>query len=106
MCCRSWSTDARREIGVRMALGARPAQILSSVVAQAAVVAGFGIAAGLAGATALARFMATLVFGIHSRDRLTFAAVPFVLALVAAVATILPVRRAATIDPMRALREN
>jgi ABC-type antimicrobial peptide transport system permease subunit len=96
----------RREIGVRMALGASPAQILSSVVVQAAAVTGFGIAAGLAGAMALARFMATLVFGIDSRDPLTFAIVPFVLALVAAVAAILPARRAATIDPMRALRED
>jgi ABC-type antimicrobial peptide transport system permease subunit len=95
----------RREIGVRMALGARPAQIVSTVVAQAAVVTGFGIAAGLAGAMALARFMATLVFGIHARDPLTFAIVPIVLALVAAVAAILPARRAARIDPMRALRE-
>jgi putative ABC transport system permease protein len=96
----------RREIGVRMALGARPVQILTSVVAQAALVTGFGIAAGLGGAIALARFMATLVFGINTRDLLTFAIVPLVLAVVAAAATFLPARRAATIDPMRALRED
>ena len=95
----------RREIGLRMALGARPAQILISVVAQAATVTGLGIAAGVAGAAALAHLMASLVFGITPRDPLTFAAAPIVLAIVAAVASIVPARRAATVDPMAALRD-
>jgi putative ABC transport system permease protein len=94
-----------REIGVRMALGARPVQVLASVAAQAAAVTGFGIAAGLAGALMLARFMATLLFGVPSRDPLTFALVPVVLAVVAAAAAIVPARRAARVDPMVALRE-
>jgi ABC-type antimicrobial peptide transport system permease subunit len=94
----------RREIGVRMALGARPAQILGSVLAQAAAVTGFGIGAGLTGALLLARFMATLVFGIPARDPLTFVLVPLMLAVVAAAAAIVPARRAAAVDPMDALR--
>jgi ABC-type antimicrobial peptide transport system permease subunit len=96
----------RREIGVRMALGARPAQILRSVISQAATVTAIGIAVGLAGALVLARFMATLVFGIPSRDPLTFVVVPIVLALVAVATAIVPARRASRVDPMHALRED
>ena len=96
----------RREIGLRMALGARPAQILLSVVAQAATVTGLGIAGGMAGAAALAHVMASLVFGIGHRDPLSFAVAPVVLAIVAAVASIVPARRAAAVDPMAALRED
>ena len=88
-----------------MALGARAAQILATVVGQAAVVTGVGIASGLAGAFVLARFMTSLVFGISARDPLTFALVPLVLAVVAGAAALIPARRAATIDPMQALRE-
>jgi putative ABC transport system permease protein len=96
----------RREIGVRMALGARAGQILGSVVAQAATVTGAGIVAGLAGAFALTRFMTTLVFAIAAVDPLTFTIVPAVLAAVALAAALIPARRAASIDPMRALRED
>jgi hypothetical protein len=95
----------RREIGVRMALGARAAQIVASVVGQAATVTGVGIVVGLAGALVLVRFMTTLVFGIATRDPLTFSIVPLVLAAVAAVAALVPARRAATTDPMEALRQ-
>jgi putative ABC transport system permease protein len=95
----------RREIGVRMALGARAGQILQSVVLQAAAVTGAGIAAGLAGAFVLARFMTTLVFDIPPADPLTFVTVPALLAVVALGAALIPARRAATVDPMRALRD-
>jgi len=95
----------RREIGVRVALGARTAHILSTIVWQAALVTAAGIAAGVAGALALARSMATLVFGVSTRDPLTFVAVPLVLAIVAAIATVVPARRAARVDPMLALRD-
>jgi putative ABC transport system permease protein len=95
----------RREIGVRVALGARTAHILSTIVGQAALVTAAGIAAGVAGALALARSMATLVFGVSTRDPLTFVAVPLVLAIVAAIATVVPARRAARVDPMLALRD-
>jgi putative ABC transport system permease protein len=96
----------RREIGVRMALGARAGQILGSVVAHAATVTGAGIVAGLAGAFVLTRFMTTLVFGIAAVDPLTFTVVPAVLAAVALAAALIPARRAASIDPMGALRED
>ena len=88
-----------------MALGARPVQILSAVVGQAATLTGLGMAAGLGAAFVLARFMATLVFGISARDPLTFVLVPFVLALVAAFAAIIPARRAGRVDPMEVLRD-
>jgi putative ABC transport system permease protein len=96
----------RREIGVRMALGARPAQILSSIASQAAAITGAGIALGLTGAFALTRVMGTLVFDVTAHDPLTFTLVTIVLAVVAAAATIVPARRAASVDPMHALRED
>jgi putative ABC transport system permease protein len=95
----------RREIGLRMALGARPVQILSAVVGQAATLTGLGMAAGLGAAFVLAQFMATLVFGISPRDPLTFVLVPVVLALVATLAAIVPARRAGRVDPMEVLRD-
>ncbi len=96
----------RREIGVRLALGARAGDILSAVAAPAAAMTAVGTVAGLGGALALGRFMATLVFGISTRDPFTLAIVPAVLAIVAAAATIGPARRAARIDPMQALRDD
>jgi putative ABC transport system permease protein len=96
----------RREIGVRMALGARAGQILRSVVLQAATVTGAGIAAGLVGAFVLARLMTTLVFDIPPADPLTFVTVPALLAVVALGAALIPARRAAAVDPMRALRDD
>lgn len=99
-------SQRRREIGVRMALGARPAQVLAQVVRHGASVTGIGVALGLAGALALARVMEALVFGIPTRDPVTFVVVPIVLGAIAAAATILPARRAARVDPMQALRED
>ena len=96
----------RREFGVRMALGAQPTRILSSVALQAAVVTGLGIVVGLASALALAKFMATLVFGVAPRDPLTFSLVPLVVAVVGALATLVPAVRAARVDPIEALRED
>src|SRR5262249_5257246 len=95
----------RRDIGVRMALGARPARIIGSVMAQAAGTTGGGMLFGLAAPYAPARVMTPLLFAVTPRDPLTFAIVPLVLALVSALAAFLPARRAAAIDPMRALRE-
>ena len=96
----------RREIGVRLALGARAGDILSTIAAPAAAMTAVGTAAGLGGALVLGRFMATLVFGVSTHDPFTFAIVPAVLAIAAAAATIAPARRAARIDPMQALRED
>jgi putative ABC transport system permease protein len=94
----------RREIGVRIALGAAPAAIVRTIAGQAAIVTSIGIACGLAGALLLARFMSTLVFDISTRDPITFAIVPLVLLAVAAVAALVPARRASRVDPVEALR--
>jgi len=93
-----------REIGVRIALGAAPGRIVRSIAGQAAAVTAVGIVCGLAGAVALARFMSTLVFDISVRDPVTFTVVPLVLAAVAAVAALVPARRASRVDPVDALR--
>jgi predicted permease len=97
-------TARRREIGVRMALGARTTQILAAVGRQAATLLGAGLAIGLTAAFALGRFMTSLVFGVTPYDPVTFTAAPILLAVVAAIATYVPARRAAAVDPMQALR--
>jgi predicted permease len=95
----------RREFGVRLALGARPAHVMSAVGAQAAWIAGGGIGVGLACASGLADLMSAMLFSVAARDPITFAAVPLVLAAVAAAATLVPVRRASRVEPMQALRD-
>jgi putative ABC transport system permease protein len=96
----------RRDLGVRVALGAQPSAIVSTVAGQVMATTIVGAAVGVAAALALARFMEGLVFGISTRDPLTFLAAPVVLAIVAALATVIPARRAATVDPIATLREN
>jgi putative ABC transport system permease protein len=98
-------SQRRREIGLRIALGAQPTDVLAQVLRHGVGVVAVGIVAGLAGAFVLARFMATLVYGISPRDPLTFAIVPILLALMSAIATFVPARRAVRVDPMHALRE-
>jgi putative ABC transport system permease protein len=95
----------RREIGVRIALGAAPARIVRAIAAQAAIMTGVGIAAGLACAFGVARVMNTLIYDISTRDPLTFAVVPIVLAIVAAAAAFVPARRASRVDPVEILRQ-
>ncbi len=92
------------EIGIRMALGATSADVLRSVVGQGLKLALMGVAIGLAGAVALARVVASLIFGISATDPLTFAGVCVLVAGVALLAGYLPARRAARVDPMVALR--
>lgn len=99
-------TSRRREIGVRLALGAPAGRILASVMGQAAAVICVGVAAGLSAAFVLARFMASLVFGVTTHDPATFAVVPLLLATVAALAALFPARRATSVDPMQALRQD
>jgi putative ABC transport system permease protein len=94
----------RREIGIRMALGAQPRAVRRMVMTQAAVVGAAGLAAGLAGALALTRGLSSLLFGVSATDASTFAAVCGVLACVVAVAAYVPARRATGVDPMAALR--
>jgi len=94
----------RHENGVRRALGALPGDIVRLVVEDGVRVVLAGVAAGLVVAYGLTRLMSALLFGVASADPETFAAVPFVLLLVALAACYIPARRAARVDPMAALR--
>jgi putative ABC transport system permease protein len=103
----AWSVAQRtQEIGVRMALGARAQDVVRHVVAQGMTPALLGVAAGLLLAFASSRALAGLLFGIESSDPLTYAAVALVLLGVAFVASFLPARRAARLDPVRTLRQD
>jgi putative ABC transport system permease protein len=93
-----------QELGIRMALGAQKSDVLSLILGHAARLAALGIALGLAGALALTRLMASMLFGIHPRDFGSYAAAAVGLAVVALTASYLPARRAMALDPVRALR--
>jgi putative ABC transport system permease protein len=97
-------SQRRNEIGIRMALGARPGDVLRMILGQGAKLAVYGIVAGLAGATALTRLMASMLFEVKPTDAWTFAAISILLAVVALAASYLPSRRAMALDPMTALR--
>jgi putative ABC transport system permease protein len=92
------------EIGIRMALGARQAEVVGMVLRQGLALAGLGLLLGLAGALALTRLMRTLLYQVQAGDPLTFVGVSFLLAAVALLACYIPARRAARIDPLTALR--
>ena len=92
------------EIGIRMALGANWRDVVGLVLREGASMALGGVIAGLAGAWGLTRFLASLLYGVHPTDPLTFLAVPVLLILVALLACYIPARRAARVDPMKALR--
>ena len=92
------------EIGVRIALGAEPRRVVAMIVRESGVVAIIGVAVGLIVALATGRLLQSLLYGITPRDPLTLATTTGVLLLVAAIACWLPARRAATIDPITALR--
>jgi ABC-type antimicrobial peptide transport system permease subunit len=93
-----------QEIGIRMALGAEQEHVLRMVLRNGTVLALSGIAIGLAAAFLLARLIAALLFETSAADPPTFSVVPLLLLAVAVLASYLPARRAARIDPMAALR--
>jgi putative ABC transport system permease protein len=93
-----------QEIGVRMALGARRADVLRMVLGQGGKMALAGVVIGLAAAIAVTRFMSSMLFGVRPVDPLTFGAVALLLSLLALAACYAPARRAMLIDPMAALR--
>jgi putative ABC transport system permease protein len=93
-----------QEIGVRMALGARPGSVVGMVVREAVVLVAAGVGLGLAGSLGLVRFIRNLLFGVSASDPLTLAGVAILLASIALLACAIPARRAARVDPMVALR--
>lgn len=93
-----------REIGIRMALGARAADVRRMVVTQGGRVALVGVIIGLVAALFAATWLESLLFGIEARDPLVFAAVAVVMLAVALVASYLPARRASAVDPVAAIR--
>jgi predicted permease len=95
-----------REIGIRIALGATPRGILALVVRHAMTMALVGVGVGLAGALGVARFMRRLLFQIDAVDPATFLSVALLLTVVALLATVLPARRAARVDPTVSLRQS
>jgi putative ABC transport system permease protein len=97
-------TQRTREIGIRMALGATRARILTMVMRQGMTLVIIGLIVGVIGALTINRLMAALLFAIPAADPLTFAAVSFLLIAVAGAACFVPALRATGIDPMLALR--
>jgi putative ABC transport system permease protein len=93
-----------REIGVRVALGARPRDVFGMVLGQGARLAAIGIALGLLAALAATRMMVSFLYRVQPIDPLTFAALPFVLLFIALLACYVPARRAMRVDPLVALR--
>jgi predicted permease len=97
-------SQRKREIGIRVALGAEPGALRWLFVRYGLALAGAGAAAGLAAAAGLTRLMKSVLFGISPVDPLTYAAVPLVLIAAAVLASYLPARRAASVDPVETLR--
>ena len=101
----AWMVSRRiNEIGIRMALGARSSQVQGMVLREAAWMTLSGVALGVAGALALGRVVASLLYGLKAWDPMTFVISALLLILVALGASWIPARRAAGVDPIRALR--
>jgi putative ABC transport system permease protein len=97
-------SQRRREIGIRIALGAEPAVLWRMFVRQGMVLAGIGVAIGLAASSGVTRLMTKMLFGIPALDPATYAAVAVMLIGAAALASYLPARRATGVDPVETLR--
>jgi ABC-type antimicrobial peptide transport system permease subunit len=97
-------SERTREVGVRLALGAEPSQLLTMVIGQATKLAAIGVTIGVVGAVALAPLLDSQLYGVASIDPITFISVPVALLLIAALAAAVPARKAMRIDPLAALR--
>ena len=97
-------TERIHEMGVRLALGAQPANLLAMVMREGLRLAAIGVALGLAAALVMTRFLEALLFGVHARDAATFVGVPVVLAVAAMLGCLVPALRAMRVDPVVALR--
>ena len=97
-------TQRTREIGIRVALGARPVELQRMFVRHGLVLAGIGVTCGLIAAITLTRFMTSLLFGISPLDPATYVVVSVVLTTAAALASYVPAYRATGVDPVEALR--
>ncbi len=97
-------SQKRRELGIRLALGAQPLEVRRMFLRQGLGLTGIGAAIGLGAAIALTRLMKSVLFGVSPLDPITYAGVPFVLATAAVLASYIPARRAAAIDPVETLR--
>jgi predicted permease len=98
-------TRRTREIGIRIAIGARPEQVQRAVLAETARLAAIAVGAGLAGAWALTRYLGSLLHGVSPFDVATFSAAALLLVSIALIASVAPSRRASRVDPVTALRE-
>jgi putative ABC transport system permease protein len=97
-------TERTREMGIRLALGARPQDLLKLVVGQGMILTLFGLVIGVCAAFALTHLIEKLLFGISATDPLTFVVIPLLLASVALLACWIPARRATRVDPLATLR--
>ena len=101
----SYSVAQRtKELGIRQALGARPGHIVSLVVGQGFILSISGVVVGVCAAFGLTRVLKSLLFQVSATDRATFIGIAFLYAIVAVLASYIPARRAAKVDPMVALR--
>jgi putative ABC transport system permease protein len=100
-----WVGRRTGEIGLRMALGARGRDVVMLVVGRSLLLTLIGLAIGLAAAAAATRLVSTFLFGVTATDPLTFAGIAALLTLIAALASVLPARRASRVDPLVALRQ-
>ena len=97
-------TQRTREIGIRMALGATSSSVMTLIVKQALILVFIGLILGIAGAYGLTRFLANELYGVTATDPATFIAVSVGLVVVAVLASLIPTRRAVSVDPTEALR--
>jgi putative ABC transport system permease protein len=100
------ATERTREVGIRMALGARPREVIGMLVRQGFVLVGAGLAVGLAGALAVSKLFASLIFGVHAFDPVSIGSGAAILTFGAWLACYIPARWASRVDPMEALRHD